>query len=193
VSLVNPYLELFYSLPAACRRDATQSHHPAVELYLSDWMAFKLAVGRHFAWAVPTEEAIAAIRRHATSVLEIGAGSGYWAWLMRQAGILVDAVDVDPPAFTWSDVRRGDEHTAHAHPDKALLLCWPPWASPMAENALVAYGGERVVYIGEWFGGSANPKFFTLLMCWFECVDYIRIPQWYMRNDTLLIFRRHRR
>ena len=34
-----------------------------------------------------TEEAIAVIRKHATDVIEIGAGSGYCAWLMHGFGV----------------------------------------------------------------------------------------------------------
>jgi hypothetical protein len=186
--LFNPYLDFFQALPASFRRNPSVPVS-AVELWAPDWLALKMAVARHFAWAVPTEEAIACIRRHAASVVEVGAGSGYWAWLMRQAGIVVAAFDRDPPQFTWSEVECGDESVAFAHPEKALFLCWPPWASNMAVNALAAYGGEHVVYVGEWIGGAANGSFFGWLTAGFECIDSHAIPQWYMRDDRLMVFR----
>jgi hypothetical protein len=155
-----------------------------------DWLAFTAAIARHFAWAVPTDEAIATIRKHSAGVVEVGAGSGYWAWLMRQAGVDVAAFDLDPPSFTWGEVNRGDERAAHDHPDKTLLLCWPPWGTGVASRALAAYGGEHVVYVGEWMGFNAEPNFFASLAWFFECIDSVEIPQWYMRDDRLMVFRR---
>ena len=189
MTLQNPYLDFFRALPPACRR------HPSVPpslaaLMAPDWQAFTAAIARHFAWAVPTGEAIAVIRKHSASVVEIGAGSGYWAWLMQQAGIDVAAFDLDPPPFTWAEVKRGDERRASDHPDKALLLCWPPWAAGVASRALAAYRGEHVVYVGEWMGYNAEPDFFASLAWFFECIDSVDIPQWCMRDDRLLVFRR---
>jgi hypothetical protein len=189
--LLNPYIDLFRALPPSFRRDPSVPPSGA-ELLAPDWLAFKAAIARHFAWAVPTDEAIAVIRKHTCGVVEVGAGSGYWTWLMRQAGITVAAFDLAPPPFTWSEVRSGDERMVRDHPDKALLLCWPPWATGMAGGALAAYGGEHVVYVGEWMGGSADPHFFALLMSYFECIDSVAIPQWYMRDDRLMVFRRRR-
>jgi hypothetical protein len=187
--LLNPYIDFFRALPPSCRRDLSLPPS-AAESLAPNWLAFKAAIARHFAWAVPTDEAIALIRKHAAGVVEIGAGSGYWTWLMRQAGITVVAFDLDPPPFTWSEVHSGDERMVRYHPDKTLLLCWPPWASSMASSALAAYGGERVVYVGEWMGGNADPHFFALLVSRFECIDSLAIPQWYMRDDRLIVCRR---
>ena len=109
----------------------------------------------------------------------IGAGSGYWAWLMRQAGIKVAAFDAQPPPFTWSEVRQGDERAVHEHPEATLFLCWPPWATGMAFNALAAYRGD-----------NADSRFFALLSSCFDVVDSVAIPQWYLRDDRLMVFRR---
>jgi hypothetical protein len=189
MTLLNPYLDFFLTLPPTCRRNPAVPRSLAA-LMAPDWQAFSAAVARHFAWAVPTEEAIAAIRKPGSGVVEIGAGSGYWAWLMQQAGIEVAAFDLDPPPFTWAEVQRGDERAAAAHPDKTLLLCWPPWATGVASRALAAYRGEHVAYVGEWMGFNAEPEFFAALLWSFECIDVVDIPQWYMRDDRLMVFRR---
>jgi hypothetical protein len=189
--LLNPYLDFFRALPPSFRRDPWTPLSTA-ELHMPEWLAFKVAIAGHFAWAVPTDEAIAVIRRHAAGIVEIGAGSGYWAWLMRQAGMTVAAFDAQPPPFTWSEVRHGDERMAGEHPDKALFLCWPPWATGMATGALAAYGGEHVIFVGEWMGGSGEQQFFALLASGFDCIDTLAIPQWAMRDDRLLVFRRRR-
>eukprot|EP00897_Mesotaenium_endlicherianum_P009382 jgi/Mesen1/8472/ME000478S07970 len=52
---------------------------------------------RIYSWAVPTGEAIDAIVKSAPGgVLEIGAGTGYWAHLLRQRGVQVAAYDLQP-------------------------------------------------------------------------------------------------
>ncbi|WP_293900310.1 hypothetical protein [Phenylobacterium sp.] len=187
--LFNPYHAFFLALPPSVRRDPATTP-TAAELLSPDWLAFKAAVAGHFAWAVPTDEAIAAIRRHAPSVVEIGAGGGYWAWLLRQAGVTVAAFDVAPPPFTWSEVRVGDAAAAGDHADKALFLCWPPWGAGMATRALAAHGGRQVIYVGEWLGGAADPAFFAALAAQFTCVEVVAIPQWFMRDDRLMVFER---
>jgi hypothetical protein len=185
----NPYLDFFRTLPPAYRRDPSVPISSA-ELLLPEWLALKAAIAGHFAWAVPTEEAIRAVVKYSTSVVEIGAGSGYWAWMMRQAGITVAAFDTGSPRFTWGTVAQGDERAVLFYPERTLFLCWPPWNSNMACNALAWHQGEYLVFVGEWMGGCANPRFFALLAAMFEPVDLIDIPQWYNRDDRLMIFRR---
>ena len=186
--LRNPYLDFFSALPPAFRRNPWVPVSTA-ELFNPGWLSWKASVCQHFAWAVPTESAILAIRRHAKRVVEIGAGSGYWAWLMRQAGIDVVAFDASPAPFTWTDVVQADEHAGAGDAD-TLLLCWPPWGTDMAYNALASHRGELAVFVGEWMGGCATPEFFRLLQTRFEAVDAIAIPQWYMRCDFLAVFKR---
>jgi hypothetical protein len=189
MALANPYLDFFNALPPWCRASAA-SPVSAAELYAPDWLALKAAIAGHFAWAVPTEAAIDCIRRHADAVIEIGAGNGYWAWLLREAGVDVAAFDAAPPAFTWTRVEVGDERQAAAAEGRALLLCWPPWAAPMAAAALAAFRGDVVIYIGEWMGGSAEPGFFAALAAGFEAIDAVDIPRWHARSDRLTVFRR---
>jgi hypothetical protein len=144
----------------------------------------------HFSWAVPSEEAIDTVARHTQHVVEIGGGSGYWAWLMAQRGISVRAFDVQPPAFMWHPVEAGDERAVLQHPGRTLFLCWPPYGSLMAVRALSWYGGDLVVYVGEWRLGCAEPLFFTTLDLEFAAVESVAIPQWFARDDRLYVFRR---
>jgi hypothetical protein len=190
--LSNPYLDFFYALPPSFRRDAF-TPLSATESFDPGWLSLKSAIAGHFAWAVPTEEAIGVIGRHTSRVVEIGAGSGYWAWLMRQAGIDVAAFDTNLPRHAWSKVERGDERAVSEHATGSLLLCWPPWGSDMAVNALARFRGDIVVYVGEWMGGCADAHFFARLVSDFEGVAAAAIPQWCARTDQLMVFRRRRR
>ena len=60
----------------------------------------------------------------------------------------------------------------------------------MAFDTLREYTGQTVVYIGEWMMGCADARFFALLSAEFDAVDGAELPQWYMRDDRLLVFRR---
>jgi hypothetical protein len=187
--LNNPYLTFFRSLGEAFWRNPLLPVDNR-EMWSPDWLRLKAAVAGHFSWAVPTDEAIAAIRRHTSRAIEIGCGSGYWAWLMEQAGIQVLAFDVAAPAFSWHEVLPGNEAEVLRHPDRTLFLCWPPWATDMAFKALSYYRGDHVIYVGEWMVGNADPQFFALLAAGFEEVESVAIPQWLMRSDRLTIYRR---
>jgi hypothetical protein len=187
--LCNPYLAFFCSLPDSFRRDPSVPVSEA-ELAMPDWLHFKCAIATQFSWAVPTDEAIDVIAAHVSRVVEIGCGSGYWAWLMRQAGVTVAAVDVRLPAVAWHPIERDSELASARHPDKALFLCWPPWGTTMADRALASYAGPCVIYVGEWNRGSGTPGFFARLARDFAMIAHVQIPQWYMRTDSLMVFRR---
>lgn len=189
MGLLNPYLEFYRAMPAAYRRDPSVPIS-AAELLSPEWLALKAAIAGHFAWAVPTEEAVLTILKYSAKVVEIGAGSGYWAWMMRQAGIAVVAFDTSHAPFHWDKVAQGDERAVLFYPDHTLFLCWPPWNSDMAYNALTCHRGDYLVYVGEWMGGSANPRFFAALASIYEAIDVVNLPQWYNRDDRLMIFRR---
>jgi hypothetical protein len=191
-NIINPYLHFFSSLPPSYWRNPN-SNIDNCELWSQEWLRLKSTIASHFSWAVPTQRSIDAIKRYTDRVIEIGCGSGYWAWLMEQAGIDVIAFDAMLPPFAWYTVHLGNEVEVLLHSDRTLFLCWPPWNSEMASNSLSFYKGSCIIYVGEWMGGCASPKFFWLLNMHFEAVETIAIPQWFMRTDSVSIFlRRHR-
>lgn len=116
---------------------------------------------RRYSYAIPSEEAILAIVEGGP-VVEVGAGTGYWAKLISNAGGDIVAFDHRPPIegsngycrqVSYFDVQKGDAAVeAASWADRQLLLCWPPYKNPMASNAIKAYwsaGGKRVIYVGE--------------------------------------------
>ncbi len=117
---------------------------------------------RRYAFAVPTEAALTTIARYAP-IVELGAGTGYWAYLLRQRGVDVVAYDRFPPDRAenpnrldprlWTEVLAGDESVLARFPDRGLLLCWPSWRDPFAAAALDVYPGATLIYIGEAAGG----------------------------------------
>ena len=107
-----------------------------------------------FGYAAPTPEAIRAIADFLGEcrTLEVCAGLGLWARLLRGAGADVLATDANAPGEgAYVRVEQGDAAeavAAHSECD-ALLLCWPPHRKPAAANALRAFRGSRVVAIGD--------------------------------------------
>jgi hypothetical protein len=157
-----------------------------------------------YAWAIPSDEALAALAQHGP-IVEVGAGGGYWAMLLRDRGVDVVAYDRRPdqqaapyeerliPRRLWTEVSIGDTAAAGEHPDRALFLCWPPYATPMARDALEAYlaaGGRTLVYVGEGEGGcNADDAFFALLAKRMVEGETVAIPQWPGIHDYLTVYR----
>ncbi|MGI8762995.1 MAG: hypothetical protein ACR2LO_03195 [Ilumatobacteraceae bacterium] len=141
------------------------------------------AAGRHeairlFAFAVPDDAALAVIVRSApTGVIELGAGTGYWAHLLAQRGVDVVAFDPTPapsaanPWFAgaepWFPVRVGDADVIDHHARRCLLLVWPTrnetWPAAVIER-FHACGGHTVFYVGEGPGGRTGDELFHRLI-----------------------------
>jgi hypothetical protein len=128
-------------------------------------------VSAAFAFAIPCGKALRAIARHCHHdlVVEPGAGNGLWAFLLRRAGIAVDAFDIAVPVIPFSPVRVGccEAQSVPCGSDgAALFLCWPPLEleaafggqgsvssrNLTALHALRAFVGDTLLYIGEWRG-----------------------------------------
>lgn len=142
-----------------------------------------------FSYSVPCEEALQAIAERGL-VVEIGAGGGYWAKLLTELGCDVVAYDLRPRecwasqghraiAHRWFDVHYGGTPQAGRHPDRTLMLAWPPHGTPMAHRALQAHyraGGQTVVYLGEWGGCTADKHFHRMLRLRYREVAAIKLP-----------------
>lgn len=130
-----------------------------------------------FGFAIPSADALDAIVRHSPAgIVELGAGTGYWARLLAQRGVAVVAYDVAPPPSAqnhffagmqpWFDVSVGDEHAVADHADRTLLLVWPTqeaWAAD-ALRIFHSAGGERVAFVGEGPGGRMGEEQFHALL-----------------------------
>ncbi|WP_307962095.1 hypothetical protein [Salinispora arenicola] len=161
-----------------------------------------------YAYAIPSPETIDWMAQFCAgrSVIELGAGRGYWAAQLSRAGLAVDSYDVEPPDRTdnasfrrvggqvsvWRHIGDADEARVRIQDsaESVLFLCWPPgWDDPMAMDVLTAFeeaGGSRLVYIGEPKGGkTASDQFFDVLASrWgLESVDN-QFVSWWNLEDT---------
>lgn len=156
-----------------------------------------------YSWAIPSPAAIAWMVEvlAGRKVVEVGAGSGYWSWLLQQAGVDTVAYDLLPPDRSknayhkdkvYRPVLRGNSASVKLHPDRVLYMSWPPYGGRLGNDALRYYEGDTLLYCGEdWGGCCANDTFFRRLGRDWElvdsCADHVT---WSGMHDTLSIYKR---
>jgi hypothetical protein len=124
-----------------------------------------LLLAQQYAYVFPGESALAVLAGLGPLV-EIGAGTGYWAYKLRSIGVDIAAFDQAPvdsehanryhsPTEPWTRVEEGDQTVLPRYRDRALFLCWPPLFSSLGD-CLTYYGGDTVAYIGD--GGYRTAK-----------------------------------
>ena len=147
-----------------------------------------------YGYAVPTREAVRTITDflEGCSVLEVCAGLGLWARLLHDQGVSLFATDADEPIGSpYVHVERHDALAAIAAYGAcdALLLCWPPDGQPVAAGALHAFGGTRLVYIGDSrFTGDA--AFHDMLNRNWNLERRLPLPSWPGLEDCARLYKR---
>lgn len=159
-----------------------------------------------YSWAVPSPDALWTIAHYALGcgVIEVGAGLGYWAALLRSMGVDVIATDANAGrdniyfaegAAPFTDVVRADAaEAAAAHPDRVLLTVWPEYQGTWITDAIAAHyraGGQRVIFVGEdrW-GCTGDESTFDFLELHYREVAFKAIPQWSGIHDYLTVYER---
>jgi len=174
---------------------------------------------KKYAWAIPTEEALEVIEKYGPLV-EMGAGTGYWAYELRKRGVTIEAYDQYPPnGKDWTEAEIEQYYKDHQHPDKNwyhrgapswtevlrgtpnvlktydpewnLFLCWPPYDTDMAAYSLGYHRGEFICYVGERDGGcNGDRMFWRLIDRLYHEVETIDIPNWPGIHDYVTIYQR---
>lgn len=200
---INPYFQkwLAVSLGQKLLDDPIlkliQSQGYALSRMAAQWLGREKWV-HEYAWAIPCEEALRAIGKYGPLV-EMGAGTGYWASLLEKRGVEVTCYDECPPPHEdnhWHRenvchhmVWQGGSEMVKEHPDKTLFLCWPPM-SRMAEECLDHYRGPHVVYIGERHGCTGTEELENRLEKEWVEIEEVEIPQYDGIHDYLRVFKR---
>ena len=123
-----------------------------------DAEAALLMLAQHYAYVFPSDSALTMLAGLGPLV-EIGAGTGYWAYRLRSFGVDIVAFDqapldgertnrYHPRTRPWTRVEQGDQTVLPGHADRALFLCWPPLFSSLGD-CLTYYCGDTVAYIGD--------------------------------------------
>ncbi len=140
---------------AACKSESIPSDAPLSYL---KWF------GGNYAWSIPTPEICTYLSsltgQEQRPVVEIGAGLGYWARVMRDRGVTWYAYDKYVEGYSkekrlWTTVVEGGPEKLHAHdsPDTILFIGYPP------QRGMLGYGmdvecirnfkGRDIIYVGE--------------------------------------------
>jgi len=123
-----------------------------------------------YAWAIPDERALN-ICAHYAPLVEMGAGAGYWARLLRERGVTITTYDreVDAdckaagiPATPFTKIEKGGPEMLSLFPSATLLLIYPDDYEQPTENSdltlsmasLQNYTGDTVIHVGEWLGST---------------------------------------
>jgi hypothetical protein len=160
-----------------------------------------------YAYAIPSPETIEWVTHFCggRSLIEVGAGRGYWASQLSMAGLTVEAYELEPPdkvenisfpqsagqTDVWYPVTAVDGLGFDGRADHVLFLCWPPgWGNTMASDVLASFessGGEQLIYIGEPKGGkTGDDAFFDALAAHWELksADPNFVSWWNMGDDA---------
>jgi tetratricopeptide (TPR) repeat protein len=164
----------------------------------------RLIYTQQYAWGMPDERAIRLIKQY-EPIVEIGAGSGYWTYLLRQLGTKVVAFDINPVETrinrwhakapkSWSTVLQGTQDEVTKFPNYTLFLCWPPGVNMCAYDALRLFKGKHVILVGEEKQPCSAPiEFHQLLARDWRLIKRLDIPQWPGIYDSLFVFERKRK
>eukprot|EP01134_Creolimax_fragrantissima_P003809 CFRG3809T1 len=158
-----------------------------------------------FAWAIPDERALRICKEYGPMV-EVGCGLGYWARLLQERGVDMEAFDIAIPENPWTSVRVGGPSVLgnKKNKNRTLFLCYPDdferSEESMALQCLKHYKGDTIVHVGETFGQSvcrpgpwgrsSGETFQTELASSFHRVLQVPLPCWRSAMDCLSVWRR---
>jgi hypothetical protein len=191
----NPHLELARVLAGTTGRDLSWPVPGGLDNVLS-LPARRRELATAFSWALADEGALAVLGGYGPLV-ECGAGTGYWAALLRARGVDVVASDIAPGRRPWTQVAAAHAVAAvRASRDRTLLMCWPPYDDDGASyDAVRAYRGDVLLYVG---GGGPVPggptgtvRFHAELELNWTPVEQVAVPNWPGLRDRLVVYRRN--
>jgi hypothetical protein len=154
---------------------------------------------RQYSFAILTPDTIEEIRPYGP-ILEVGAGTGYWAYELTRAGVSVLATDPEPLHHHgchnpypfqkhWCTVKKQTAASAiRKNPDMNVLTVWPEYNASWTGKMLEKYTAKHLIYVGEPAGGcTGDDNFHQQLETRFELVKQIDIPQFFGIHDYLYI------
>jgi hypothetical protein len=119
---------------------------------------YRLGLAQRFSYVLPEPHLVEVVKRY-SPLVELGAGTGYWTYLLTSIGADVIAFDhapldgmrpnrYHPHVRPWAQVNDGDVSVLAQYSSRSLFMCWPPLYSGLWE-ALRFYKGLHIVYIGD--------------------------------------------
>lgn len=153
---------------------------------------------------LPTDDAIQLLTD--MRLVEIGAGSGYWAHVVGEAGGEIMATDPAPPEIAsdavppattwtvvgdedgeqsrqydtvWAEIRVGDHRIVQEYPERDILVCHPEACEWTVELLDLLHVDQRLVVVAEWYpGADAVPEFYRRLDREWQLVTTFPVLDW---------------
>ena len=163
------------------------------------WLARKAFI-RRWGFAIPCAEAVAALKT-LSPLLEIGAGSGAWAAMLRAAGLDVVATDAVAEGSPGYGLVAGEHFpvepldavsAVRRYPERNLFCSWPTEADDWcAEAARALAPGRALALIGKGRGGTTgSAALFDVLDAHFGLESTVAIPQFPGVDDAMTVHRK---
>jgi hypothetical protein len=160
--------------------------------------AYRFDFVKDYCYSLPCAEAIEAFRKFARPpLMDVMAGSGWWAKILNEVGIETEAIDkcLEDNMYIKKkhfDIKYGDaiEFIGGLTSPRDIILSWPPYEGADAYYALCKLPiGSRVFYMGEGVGGCTGE------LCMFRCFEKnfkslceVMLPQFFGMHDYLEVF-----
>ena len=167
------------------------------EDFPNDWRELVYA----YSHSIPTVDALKLLAT-LSPLVELGAGTAYWARLLKDLGtdiVAYDLVSAESNDWTaklpaWTELRPGDACTAlRQHPDRVPFACWPPRPDGYMSDVFRIYRGTTIALItdGRFLGeGDHRDPLYDALESEWTLDQRVELPNWPYRQDSLMIWRR---
>jgi len=156
----------------------------------------------HFSYAIPHSSTLFALSlrlKGYKNILEVGAGSGLWTYLLSglhdvpiRATDILDASYSYDRRYKYLPIEKLDSVASiEKYDPEVLMMVWAPLGTSMAYESLKAFKGNLLVWIGESNGGcTGNADFFTELEENWKMIDDIDMTSWRGIHDGCSIWHR---
>lgn len=215
----NEIFQLAYSLGEMPRKEIEKLMQ--TKNFDKEWLN-RRTFATYFGWSIPCKEAVDAIKNYTRGTLyDVLAGTGYWAKILKKAGVKVVASDIhkitsknnyhktrkDHPVLNiYSTAKPEKENIIRRNALKVgydikrkrlqgdIFLSWPPYEESFVTDLLeMLTVGTRVFYIGEGMGGCTGDASFHKYLCDnFKVLHYEDLPQWRGMHDYLTILEKEK-
>ncbi|EGC36347.1 hypothetical protein DICPUDRAFT_77966 [Dictyostelium purpureum] len=159
-----------------------------------------------YGWCRLLSNNIETILEYSKKIVELGAGSGYIRWLLKEkdSNTTIDSYDIksndtsntfqsDWNQQIWEKEVLVGDHSVLDNYDQSfdLLLIWPPPNNDLAINSIHKFKGNKLIYIGEPRNGMcATSSFFDELNKNWTLVHREPVNSFDNFKDNLFIFKR---
>jgi hypothetical protein len=145
------------------------------------WFGDRKELVEEYSWAVPNESVLLYLSEF-EQLVEVGAGSGYWAHCIEENGGSVEAIEPEPPEETYVELEQRLVDSSELT-GEAVLMVWPSVNQPLAKD-VVEQDPTHILYVGETRGGcTASDEFFDALEGRYGLVAKIDLPSFAGVND----------